>query len=102
MSDLRFALDDLYASGWWPSDGDRCLQYEDGRWYPDESVILAFFGKSIIHPQFHQSSASASVEVVWSTATRGRQAVRGRSREEALILVFTNLYRETHAQTPSI
>lgn len=101
MSDLGFALDDLYACGWWPSDGDRCLQHEDGRWYPDESVILAAFSESIIRPQFRQSSASASVEVVWSSPTRGRQVVRGRSQDEALILAFTSLYRETHAQIPS-
>ncbi|MBL4697530.1 MAG: hypothetical protein JKX70_01720 [Phycisphaerales bacterium] len=101
MSDLGFALDGLYASGWWPNDGDRCLQSSDGRWYPSEALMLEFFAQSIIRPTIRQSSVSSAVEVVWSSPKRGRQSVHGRSREEALILAFTSLYQETHTQIPS-
>ena len=98
MPDLRFALDGLYACGWWPSDGDRCLQHADTRWYPDESMILEYFAESIIHPQIRQSLSSSAVEVFWDSPTRGRCSVHGRTREEAMILAFITLYQETHAQ----
>lgn len=101
MSDLGFALDGLYACGWWPSDGDRCLQNADGRWYPDETMILQFFAQSLIHPQICQSPASGAVEVLWSSFYGGRQSVHGRFRMEALILAYTDLYRQTHARVHS-
>lgn len=101
MPDLGFALDGLYACGWWPHDSDRCLQFTDGRWYPDDSMILEFFAQSITHPKVRNSVSSSAVEVVWSSPTRGRQSVHGRSREEAMILAFTSLYQESQAQALS-
>jgi hypothetical protein len=101
MLNLGFALDGLYASGWWPANGDRCLQSSDGRWYPGESMILESFASSIARPQIRQAQSSSAVEVIWNSPKRGRQSVHGRSRQEALILAFTNLYLEMHAQAPS-
>ena len=101
MSDLEFALDGLYACGWWPSDDDRCLQSGDGRWYPEESLILEAFASSVIKPQINESSSSEAVEVLWSSFKGGRQSVHGRSRSEAMILAFTDHYRQTHAQVTS-
>lgn len=46
MSELDFALDGLYAAGWWPSEGDHCLQAADNRWYPSQSMVLAYFRQS--------------------------------------------------------
>ncbi len=96
MPDLGFALDGLYACGWWPGDGDRCLQYTDGRWYPDESMVLESFAELDTFADIRKPTSSIAVEVVWRSPRRGRQSVLGRSREEALILAFTNLYLEIH------
>ncbi len=97
MPDLDFALDGLYACGWWPKDGDQCLQHTDGRWYPGESMILDSFAELFAVPDIRKSPSSIAVEVVWRSPRRGRQSVLGRSREEALILAFTSLYLEIHA-----
>jgi len=98
MSDLGFALDGLYACGWWPSESDQCLQHSDGRWYPKESLIESTFAQSSIHLQIHQSPSSSVVEVVWISNSSGRQVVRGRSRDEAFLLAFTSLYIGNHMQ----
>ncbi|MDF1808595.1 MAG: hypothetical protein P1U42_02770 [Phycisphaerales bacterium] len=97
MSDLGFAIDDLYASGWWPASGDRCIQYDDGRWYPDESLIGQYFAQSIAHPKIKPTGSSHTVEVHWYSPTSGQHSVLGRSRTEAMILAFTSLYRESQA-----
>ncbi len=94
MPDLGFALDGLYACGWWPTDDDRCRRYTDGRWYPDEPMILESFAELETFPDIRESTFSGAVEVVWRSSRRGRQSILGRSREEALILAFTSLYQE--------
>jgi len=95
MSDLGFAIDDLYASGWWPASSDRCIQFDDGRWYPDESLICQYFAQSIARPKIKPAVSSQTVEVHWYSPASGQQSVLGRSRTEAMILAFTSLYRES-------
>lgn len=97
MSDLGFAIDGLYAAGWFPASDDSCLQYEDGRWYPDESMILQCFAESIACPKIRTVVDSRAVEVTWYSPTSGRQSVHGRSRTEALIVAYTSLFREALA-----
>lgn len=102
MQDLGFVLDGLYAAGWWPSEGDRCLQDTDGRWYPDEAMMLESFAQTTSNTHILASEHSASVEIVWSSSDQNRQSVHGRSRTEALILAFTRLYIESHPCTQSV
>lgn len=95
MQDLMFALDGLYASGWWPADGDHCLQSQDGRWYPNESMIMSSFAMLILSPRIVTSSRSGAVEIIWTSSRFGQHRIHGRSREEALIIAFTTLYQES-------
>lgn len=99
MPDLIFALDELYASGWWPADSDQCVQSQDGRWYPNESMIISTFAMLILSPRIVTSPRSGAVEVVWSSTRHGQHRIHGRSREEAMILAFTTLNRETQDRT---
>ena len=95
VDELSFAIDGLYATGWWPADGDCCLLSTDGRWYPSESMIRGYFTQSLVPCKITDSSESASVEAQWKSLNRASQSVRGRTRQETLILAFTKLYVET-------
>ena len=97
MDELDFAIDGLYAIGWWPADGDCCLRAEDGRWYPSEAIIRGYFAQSLVQLNITDSSSSASVQARWKSLNRASQSVRGRSRQETLLLAFTKFYAETSA-----
>lgn|GEM_PF-2999246 len=95
--DLDFALDGLYACGWWPGGGDGCDRAEDGRWYPSEAMVLQSFAAESIGVRVRESLVSDAVEVVWDSRAGGHQVTHGRSRAEALILAFTSLQHDLHA-----
>lgn len=94
MDELEFAIDGLYASGWWPSDEDCCLQARDGRWFPSESMIQAEFTKEFVNLTISNSAESASVVASWKSLSRAPRSVRGRSRQETLVLAYTLLTTE--------
>ena len=98
MTDLGFAIDGLYASGWWPAESDRCALSQDGRWYPEELLILEQLNAAYIDLMLTESTISSAVEVEWVSPHRGRQSVHGRSKGEALILAYTHFYQESHPE----
>ncbi len=99
---LGFAIDGLYACGWWPNNEDQCLQDTDGRWYPGESMIIESFAQSACHPKVRKMDQSHAVEVIWHSPKRGNQSVLGRSKHEALLLAFTSMYTESQIESSTI
>ena len=93
MSELDFALDGLYAAGWWPSESDPCLRSQDDRWYPSLDLIRANFAKSGIELHSRTAPAGHPFSVTWEIPGHGQETVTARTEESALLLAFTELYR---------
>ena len=91
MDDLGFVIDGLYASGWWPGPDEVCLQSSDGRWVPSEATILTAFAQLASPLTVHKDSETCATQASWSMLGRGTETVRGRSRQEALILAYSRL-----------
>ncbi len=98
MDGLDFAIDGLYAAGWWPEDSDQCIQAHDGRWYPSESTVQAYFVHAFVQLTIKDSASLASVLASWKSFCRAPQSVRGRSRQEAMFLAFGMFYAEFHVE----
>ena len=96
---LDFAIDGLYAAGWWPDDSDQCIQAHDGRWYPSESTVQTYFAHAFVRLIIKDSVSLASVQASWKSFCRAPQSVRGRSRQEAVLLAFGMFYAEFDAQS---
>lgn len=100
MSEECFALDGLYAAGWWPSQGDRCTLRDDGRWGPDETLILDAFSASGITLVIRRSLTHRVHQVCWRTPRGGQETVMAKSRQAALTLAFVRLYTATSQRVP--
>ena len=92
MADLDFALDGLYAAGWWPQDGVDCRQNPDQRWYPSPETILNAFAQQNINLTISMPLCGHPVAVRWHTARSGTQSVMARNQAEALILAYTHAF----------
>ncbi|MAO21711.1 MAG: hypothetical protein CMJ25_13255 [Phycisphaerae bacterium] len=92
MHDLGFALDGLYAAGWWPSDSDDCRLSEDSRWYPSHNAILSEFTRRGIDLVITMPLSGHPVTVRWSTPQSGAQTVTARTQTEALLLAFARSF----------
>lgn len=99
MSELDFALDGLYAAGWWPSEGDHCLQAADNRWYPSQSMVLAYFRQSGIDLRQAACSPGRPISLSWEMPGCGWETVTAKSHTVAHLLAFTHLYQSAHRCT---
>ena len=93
MTDLAFAIDGLYAAGWWPSDSDDCRLSNDSRWYPSLDSILDTFAGNGIDLIISMPLSGHPVTVGWHTAKSGPQTVTAQTQTEALLLAFSRTYR---------
>ncbi|MFG0245811.1 MAG: hypothetical protein ACF8MF_07165 [Phycisphaerales bacterium JB052] len=92
MHDLGFALDGLYAAGWWPSDSDDCQLSDDSRWYPSHKAILDAFAQQGIDLMITMPLSGHPVTVRWATPESGVQTVTARTQTEALLLAFARSF----------
>lgn len=92
MAELDFALDGLYAAGWWPEDGDDCRQSPDHRWYPSPETILNAFSRQSIDLVISMPLCGHPVTVRWHSVQGGLQTVTARTQTEALILAYTRSF----------
>ena len=93
MSELDFALDGLYAAGWWPSESDACLQSQDNRWYPTQGMIRANFAASGIDLDCRKARDGRPVSISWEMPGHGRETITAKSEESALLLAYAQYYR---------
>ena len=93
MSELDFALDGLYAAGWWPGESDQCLQSADQRWYPSPEMVRASFCRSGIEIREQSNATDLHVSLTWEIPGHGWEAVTARSEAVALLLAYTHLYQ---------
>lgn len=93
MTNLAFALDGLYAAGWWPSSGDDCQLSEDQRWYPSPSSVLEFFTRRGTDLEISLRLDVHQAAIRWHTPESGPQSITAATQTEALILAFTDSYR---------
>ncbi|MBL4590928.1 MAG: hypothetical protein JKY96_03100 [Phycisphaerales bacterium] len=93
MSSLGYALDGLYSAGWWPGEGDRCIQSADGRWMPEPSKIIELFAESGYQIRISSCEQSTRCRVEWSKWGGIHGSAVGRSRDEALLIGYTELIR---------
>jgi hypothetical protein len=100
MYDLEFAIDGLYAAGWWPADNEDCLQADDARWYPSTHQVHEAFAQSGIDISITMPSCGHPVTVRWSSSGCGHCTVTAQTRCEAMLLAFTQLYTSTRISIP--
>jgi len=100
MADLDFALDGLYAAGWWPGDGDDCQQSPDQRWYPSPGAILNAFAQQSIDLVISMPLCGHPVTVRWHSTHGGLQTVTARGQTEALILAYTRSFMTSRSVQP--
>lgn len=93
MSDLDFALDGLYAAGWWPAQRDRCLQAPDHRWYPAPETIRAAFADAGIMLMERSGGHEHLLTLSWAIPGHGWESATARSRAAAYLLAYTHLYQ---------
>jgi hypothetical protein len=101
MSELDFALDGLYAAGWWPSKSDRCLQSQDQRWYPTPQAIHQAFTRAGIDLKTHTTGIGRTISISWAMQGHGSETVIARTEEAALLLAFTHLFQCEHRSETS-
>lgn len=99
MTDMTFALDGLYAAGWWPSDGDDCRLSDDHRWYPSPETILDAFARNGTDLYISMPLIGHPVTVRWQTRQSGSQTVTAQTQTEALLLAFSRSFSVTPAMT---
>lgn len=97
--DIAFAVDGLYSAGWWPSDGESCVQSADGRWYPDEAASTEAFARAGWRVQFMASRCGSAVRAVWRAPSGGRGVIVAGDPISARILVHTALVRSQNIPT---
>ncbi|MCA9274696.1 MAG: hypothetical protein KDA29_01585 [Phycisphaerales bacterium] len=93
MSEIEFALDGLYAAGWWPLEGDPCLQAEcDRRWYPTIDSIQASLDAIGIHVRIERPAEGHPISILWSSVKYGCERITARSEDAAWLMVYSHLY----------
>jgi hypothetical protein len=93
MSEIAFALDGLYAAGWWPSESDPCLQSDDDqRWYPTPSSIRAQLSRCGIDTEVSTPPEGHPTSISWSCPRYGSERVTARTETAAWLLAYTHLY----------
>jgi hypothetical protein len=101
MSELDFALDGLYAAGWWPSESDQCLQSTDQRWYPTPDTIRNAFTHQGIELVDRSNGRNRLITLSWEIPGHGSETVTAQTEPAACLLAYTHLYqaskREDHA-----
>lgn len=95
MSELDFALDGLYAAGWWPTQSDPCLQSPDQRWYPCPDMIRDHFAGAGIDLVERTRINDRHVTLSWVIPGHGREAVTAQTHDSAYLLAFTHLYKQS-------
>ena len=98
MPDMAFALDGLYAAGWWPRDGDDCIKSDDGRWFPSPDSILNSFAHRGIDLLISMPLSGHPVTVRWQTPSAGTQTVTARTQSTALLMAFSCAFRVETAE----
>jgi len=63
--DIAFAIDELYSAGWWPAEGESCVQSADRRWYPDEAASIEAFARAGWLVRFGPSRCGHAVRAAW-------------------------------------
>ena len=96
MSELDFALDGLYAAGWWPSESDRCHKSQDQRWYPTPETMRQAFARSGIDLDTQCTGKGRPISISWEMHGHGCEKVTARTEETALLLAFTHLFQCEH------
>jgi len=99
MPGLSFAIDALYAAGWWPVQGHGCVQAPDGRWFPEQDEVMRCFAEAGITPTLRQHGTGRVHELTWDSPRTGRQRVLAGSPEEATIYGFACLCRHLPADS---
>ena len=97
MPNMAFALDALYAAGWWPRDGDDCLKGSDGRWHPSPDSILSSFAHQRVDLEISMPLCGHPVTVRWHTPSAGSQTVTARTQTTALLLAFSCAFKADSA-----
>jgi hypothetical protein len=101
MSELDFALDGLYAAGWWPSEGDQCLKSSDHRWYLTPDAVRDAFSHEGIDLLDRSNGSHRHITLTWEIPGHGSETVTAQTESAACLMAYTHLYqaskREDHA-----
>lgn len=96
--DTEFAIDELYAAGWWPGDADTCERGPDGRWYPDDAATRHAFAAHGWTVRYHTGRAARSVRAEWVAPDGSHGAAIAHDARTARIMAYTALIR--HGKSP--
>lgn len=98
MSEIEFALDGLYAAGWWPRESDPCVQAAcDQRWYPTIDFIRATLESMGIQIRIERPVEGHPVSIAWSSTRYGCERITARSEDAAWLMVYSHLYPAVQA-----
>ncbi len=92
MTEMAFALDGLYAAGWWPSVGDDCRRSADDRWIPSASTIYNAFAAAQIELRIVTPVSGHPITIRWNTPGRGPCTITARDPDVALIMAYTQIF----------
>jgi len=101
MSELDFALDGLYAAGWWPTQSDTCLRSQDQRWYLSPDAVRDEFGRAGVDLIDRTSSHDRHITLTWRIPGHGWESVTAQTDSAAYILAYTHLYLVTKREDPA-
>lgn len=101
MSELDFALDGLYAAGWWPSQSDHCLRSHDQRWCPSPDAIREAFAKQGADLIDRTDQGDKHHTLAWHVSGHAWETVTAQSESAAYILAFTHLYQAANREEPA-
>ncbi|MCC5824342.1 MAG: hypothetical protein LAT64_13730 [Phycisphaerales bacterium] len=91
--DTEFAIDELYAAGWWPGDADTCQRGPDGRWFPDEAATRTAFAAHGWKVRYEPGRCSCAVRAVWRAPDGSHGAAIAADAVAARIMAYTALIR---------
>lgn len=101
MSELDFALDGLYAAGWWPTQNDHCLQSPDQRWYPAPDAIRTEFTKQGADLIKRSEQSENHCTLAWHVSGHAWESVTTQTESAAYILAYTHLYQVAKREEPA-
>ena len=99
--DTEFAIDELYAAGWWPGDSDTCERGPSGRWFPDEAATRHAFAARGWTVRYRQCRTASSVRAEWHAPDGTHGAAITHDATAARIMAYTALIRLEKTPQPS-
>ncbi len=92
---IDIALDELYASGWMPSNDADCSRHTDGRSFPSPRRVAREFSAAGCDLSIEHIESFGCYRAKWADVEGNEGTVVGHSENEAAVYALAHMRRQT-------